>query len=100
METLYEFYSQTVLNPVSFDEFITKNPNKLRQAYQVGIVAPIDQLALIDYFHTPECDYDIGFENGIKVAVGIMVGKKVELTKPEPVEPEKKAKKKAKKKKE
>ena len=81
-QSLYKLYSATLIDPISFEEFCDTFNAKWKQAYQIGIVDPIQQLALIDYHHKPTQDYGFGFGNGIKLAMSILTGKSVELIKP------------------
>jgi len=82
-QSLYNLYSATLVDPIPFEEFCETFHAKWKQAYQIGIVAPIDQLAQIDYYHEPTQDYGFGFGNGIKLAMAILLGKgDIELVKP------------------
>ena len=84
MENLYKLYSATLIDPISFEDFVANFHQKWKQAYQVGIVEPYNQLALIDYHHKPTQNYGFGFGNGIKLAMAIMKGDgNIEFEKPE-----------------
>lgn len=82
-QNLYKFYSTTLIDPMSFEDFKANFHQKWKQAYQVGIVEPKRQLALIDVHHKPTKGYDFGFRNGMKLAMAIMDGVSIELEMPE-----------------
>jgi hypothetical protein len=74
-KAMYELYSATVLKPKPMDEVFELDEGgnlvapKKRWAYQPGVVDPYKQMGEILKFHEAESGYDVGFFNGIKVAM-------------------------------
>lgn len=84
-ERLYELYAATVIDPISFDELMPcKNDivtisDRVRAAYEKGIVIPGEQLFWIWHAHKKNADlnepYDVGVLNALALAMYIFSDK-------------------------
>ena len=79
-ESIYEIYSATVMTPVPFDEMFKADDknmfiisDKVRGAYERGILKPDEQLFWIHNLNRTDADpaepYDMGVLNALEVAL-------------------------------